>query len=87
MSGWYWWYAPPVGSCVEAMSRSRSRARAGTMWTKPSRSWLESRNPIPRPMPDSKSDAERDMLKVTMHWYGFQMLTIRSTCSFPVRAW
>src|SRR5450756_799144 len=38
-------------------------------------------------MPDSKSDAERDKLKVTMHWYGFQTLTIRSTCSFPVWAW
>ena len=40
-------------SCVAAMSRMRSRARAGTMWTKPSRSWLESRKPRPRPMPDS----------------------------------
>ena len=34
----------------------------------PSRSWFESRKPIPRPMPDSNSDAERDRLKVTMHW-------------------
>jgi len=28
-------------------------ARAGTIWTKPSRSWFESRKPRPRPMPDS----------------------------------
>ena len=39
---------------------------------------------MPRPMPDSNMDAERDRLKVTMHWYGFQVLTIRSTCASPV---
>ena len=32
---------------------------------------------MPRPMPVSKYEALRDMLNVTMHWYGFQMLTIR----------
>ena len=41
------------GSCVAAMSRIRCRARSGTMWTTPSRSWLQSRKPMPRPMPDS----------------------------------
>ena len=61
----------------------RSRARSGTRWTKPSRSWFESRKPMPRPMPVSKKEALRDMLKVTMHWYGFQMLTIRSSRSSP----
>ncbi len=40
---------------------------------------MESRNPIPRPIPVSKYDAERDMLNVTMHWYWFQTLTIRSS--------
>ena len=48
---------------------------------------MESRNPMPRPMPDSNMDAERDRLKVTMHWYGFQVLTIRSTCGSPVVTW
>ena len=32
---------------------------------------------MPRPMPVSKYEALRDMLNVTMHWYGFQMLTMR----------
>ena len=81
VSGWYWWYADPSGNCVAAMSRMRSRARSGTRWTNPSRSWFESRKPIPRPIPVSKYDAERDMLNVTMHWYWFQMLTIRSSFS------
>lgn len=63
------------------MSMMRCRARSGTRCTKPSRSWFESRKPIPRPMPVSKYDAERDMLNVTMHWYWFQMLTIRSSFS------
>ena len=63
------------------MSRIRSRARSGTRWTNPSRSWFESRKPIPRPIPVSKYEAERDMLNVTMHWYWFQMLTIRSSFS------
>ena len=35
-------------------------------------------------MPDSKNDADRERLNVTMHWYAFQMLTMRSTCSFGV---
>ena len=39
---------------------------------------------MPRPMPVSKYEAERDMLKVTMHWYGFQMLTMRSRRGSPV---
>ena len=64
----------------------RSRARSGTKCTKPSKSWLESRNPMPLPMPVSKYEALRDMLKVTMHWYGFQMLIIRSTRGSPVSA-
>ena len=38
---------------------------------------------MPRPMPVSKYEAERDMLNVTMHWYGFQMLTMRSSRSSP----
>ena len=59
----------------------RSRARSGTRWTNPSRSWFESRKPIPRPIPVSKYDADRDRLKVTMHWYWFQTLTIRSSFS------
>ena len=46
----------------------RSRARSGTRCTNPSRSWFESRNPMPRPMPVSKYEALRDMLNVTMHW-------------------
>ncbi len=37
-----------------ARSRMRWRARSGTMCTNPSRSWFESRKPMPRPMPDSK---------------------------------
>ena len=32
-------------------------------------------------MPVSKYEAVRDMLKVTMHWYGFQMFTIRLSFS------
>ena len=32
---------------------------------------------MPREIPDSNSDTERLMLKVTMHWYGFQMFTMR----------
>ena len=36
---------------------------------------------MPRPMPVSKYEALRDMLKVTMHWYAFQMLTIRFSFS------
>ncbi len=36
---------------------------------------------MPRPMPVSKYEAERDMLYVTMHWYWFQMLTMRSSFS------
>ena len=35
-------------------------------------------------MPLSKNDAERDMLNVTMHWYWFQMLTMRSSFALPV---
>ena len=35
----------------------RSRARSGTRCTKPSRSWFESRKPMPRPMPVSKYEA------------------------------
>ena len=81
VSGWYWWYAEPSSNCVDAMSMMRSRARSGMRCTKPSRSWLESRKPIPRPIPVSKNDADRDMLNVTMHWYWFQMLTIRSSFS------
>ena len=46
----------------------RSRARSGTRCTKPSRSWFESRKPMPRPIPVSKYEALRDMLNVTMHW-------------------
>ena len=42
---------------------------------------------MPRPIPDSNSEAERDRLNVTMHWYAFQMLTIRSRCSLPVSTW
>ena len=38
---------------------------------------------MPRPMPVSKYEAERDMLNVTMHWYGFQMLTVRFNFSSP----
>ena len=67
VSGWYWWYAPPETSWVAASSRMRSRARPGASGTKPSRSWQESRNPMPREIPDSNSDTERLMLKVTMH--------------------
>ena len=54
------------------------------MCTKPRRSWLESRNPIPRPIPVSNDEADRDRLNVAMHWYGFHTFTIRSTCSFGV---
>ena len=66
---------------VAARSRIRSRARSGTMCTKPRRSGLESRNPMPRPIPVSNDEADRDRLNVAMHWYGFQTFTIRSTCS------
>ena len=66
------------------MSSRRARARSGSRCTNPSRSWVESRKPIPRPIPDSNSDADRERLNVTTHWYGFQALTIRSTCSSPV---
>ena len=83
VSGWYWWYALPSGFCVAAMSRIRSFAREGIRCTKPSRSWFESRKPMPRPIPVSKYEAERDMLNVTMHWYGFQMLTMRSSRGSP----
>ena len=64
----------------------RSRARLGMRCTKPRRSWLESRNPIPRPIPLSKYDAERERLKVIMVWYGFQMLTMRFVWTSGVRA-
>ena len=53
VSGWYWCHAEPSSIWVEAMSMMRSRARSGMRCTKPSRSWLESRKPMPRPMPDS----------------------------------
>ncbi len=90
-SGWNQYHRcgrrPPSGSWVAARSRIRWRARSGTRWTKPSRSWLESRKPRPRPMPDSYREAERDMLKVTMHWYAFQILTIRLVCSSGVWTW
>ena len=39
---------------------------------------------MPRPMPDSKYDADRERLNVTMHWYAFHVFTMRSTCSFGV---
>ena len=35
---------------------------------------------MPREIPDSNSDTERLILKVTMHWYGFQMFTMRLVC-------
>src|ERR1035441_1112672 len=41
------------------MSRIRSRARLGIRCTKPNRSWLESRKPIPRPMPVSNDKISR----------------------------
>ena len=61
---------------MAARSSSRWRARSGTMWTNPSRSWFESRKPMPRPMPVSNRLAERDRLNVAMHWYWFQVLTM-----------
>ena len=64
-------------SCVAARSRMRRRARSGIRWTKPSTSWFESRKPIPRPIPVSNRLAERDRLKVAMHWYWFQVFSIR----------
>ena len=39
---------------------------------------------MPRPMPLSKKDAERDMLNVTMHWYWFHTFTMRSRRSLPL---
>ena len=39
---------------IEAISRIRCLAASGIRCTNPSRSWHESRNPMPRPMPDSK---------------------------------
>src|SRR3989304_2404358 len=32
---------------------------------------------MPRPMPDSKREAERDRLKVVITWYAFHTLTMR----------
>ena len=48
-------YGNAFESWVAARSRMRWRARSGTRWTKPSKSWYESRKPRPRPMPDSRS--------------------------------
>ena len=39
---------------------------------------------MPREIPDSNSDTERLILKVTMHWYGFQMFTMRLVSSSGV---
>ena len=55
----------------------RCLARAGTWCTNPTRSWFESLNPMPRPTPLSKNEAEREKLNVIMHWYWFQMFTMR----------
>ena len=52
-----------------------ARSRAGPGWSRGS--------PCRGRCPVSKYEAERDMLKVTMHWYGFQMLTMRSSRSSP----
>ena len=38
---------------------------------------------MPRPMPASKKEALRDRLKVTMHWYWFQVFTMRSSFGSP----
>ena len=39
---------------------------------------------MPLPIPLSKKLEERDMLKVIMHCYWFQMFTMRSSLSFPL---
>ncbi len=38
-------------------------------------------------MPDSNNDAERDMLNVAMHWYAFQMFTMRLVWTSGVFTW
>ena len=42
---------------------------------------------MPRPMPDSKREAERDRLKVVITWYAFHTLTMRFVCGSGVVAW
>ncbi len=70
-----------------ARSRIRCRARSGIRWTKPSTSWFESRKPMPRPIPVSNRLAERDRLKVAMHWYWFQVFSIRRRCGSGHSTW
>jgi len=57
------WYAPPLGSCVAARSRMRSRAAPGPFARSPA-GLVRVAEAQPRPIPDSKNDAERDMLNV-----------------------
>ena len=73
-----------------ASTRGRGSAAArgpGIRWTKPSRSWFESRKPMPRPMPVSNRLADRDRLNVAMHWYWFHVLSIRSACGSGHSTW
>ena len=42
---------------------------------------------MPRPIPVSNRLAERDRLKVAMHWYWFQVLSIRSACGSGHSTW
>jgi hypothetical protein len=42
---------------------------------------------MPRPMPVSYMLAERERLKVAMHWYWFQVLAMRSTCGSGHWTW
>ena len=57
---------------------------SGIMCTKPSRSWqLNPGSPCRGRCRSRNSWRERLMLNVTMHWYWFQMLTIRSSFSSP----
>ena len=56
----------PIGE----LGRSQVQMAAGpaqALVTNPKRSWLESRKPMPRPIPDSKYEALRDKLKVAIH--------------------
>ena len=42
---------------------------------------------MPRPMPVSYIEVERERLKVAMHWYWFHAFSMRAACSSGNFAW
>ena len=82
VSGWYWWYALPSANCVDgdvddALARALGdqvhEAEQILVGVAEAHAAADARS--------RSSEALRDMLKVTMHWYWFQMLTMRLSFS------